>query len=582
MFSRHQTKSNLSNIINNIPKDELFDSIENKNEDKIIEFINAPELKVWQIKDENNNTILHKSCFDDYIDITIIIIKELKKRLGSSSLLTNFINEKNDEGLTALHFTAFNGNIELSKILIKNGASTEILTNLGKNIIHLSAEGNQPSSMIYFLFKQKFDIYTRDENGSTPLHWACYSGAEDSVNYLIGLNADIDAQDKEKLTPLHLATLYNREKIVIKLLQNGADKNLKNSRGEKPIDIAIKKNLISIVNILKDKDYNPLCSLDPPLMYINPNDIYKKFILVMIIIPEIIIIFMILPYLENIINIIINNILFLIELFLFIILIFIDPGYKKNDNYINEQFSSIYEINNDFPLLNLIEKKIDIKHHCPKCYIPESYNYIHCIICDKCIEGFSHHCFWLNKCIGKKNIFFYYLFIAFSLFFSYHIIFICFYSLFDFVSIPYEKLFYFSIFQLGKDRELRVLFTALVIIFSSIISFPLVFLFCIEIIKFFDKNKIFSKNKRSDINEDVLELEIKKNRKNNNIILEDKSKKGNNNYDFKNNDFLGINRITNINANEKEILLNNTNNNIPLPETPFSVEKKELTDYDDE
>jgi hypothetical protein len=69
-------------------------------------------------------------------------------------------------------------------------------------------------------------------------------------------------------------------------------------------------------------------------------------------------------------------------------------------------------------------------------------------------------------------------------------------------------------------------------------------------------------------------LKIKKNRKNNNIILEDKSKKGNNNYDFKNNDFLGINRITNINRNEKEILLNNTNNNIPIPETPFSVEKK--------
>ena len=584
MFSRHQTKSNLTSNFNSGLKDELFDSIENKNEDKIIEFINDPELKPWQMKDENNNTILHKACYDDYIDISIIIIRELKKRLGSPSLITNFINEKNDEGLTALHFTAFKGNIPLSKILLKNGASTEILTNLGKNVIHLSAEGNQPSSMIYFLFKQKFDIYTGDENGSTPLHWACYSGAEESVNYLIGLNADIDAQDKEKLTPLHLATLYNREKIVIKLLQNGADKNLKNSRGEKPIDIAIKKNFISIVNILKDKDYNPLCSLDPPLMYISPNDIYKKFILIMIITPEIIIIVMILPYLEKIINIIFNNVLFLIELILFIILILKDPGYKKNDNYINEQLSSINEINNDFPLLNLIEKNIDIKHHCPKCFIPESYNCIHCTICDKCIEGFSHHCFWLNKCIGKGNKLFYFLFIFFSLFFSYHIIFICLYSLFDFVSIPYEKLFYFSIFQLGKDRELRVLFSASVIIFSFIISFPLTFLFCFEIFKFFDKNKIFSKNKKLDVNEDVLELEIKKNRKNNNIILEDKSKKGNNNFEFKNTDFLGLNRITNINENEKEILLNSTNANItiPIPETPFSVEKKDLADLADD
>ena len=150
--------------------------------------------------------------------------------------------------------------------------------------------------------------------------------------------------------------------------------------------------------------------------------------------------------------------------------------------------------------------------------------------------------------------------------------------------IPYEKLFYFSIFQLGKDRELRVLFSASVIIFSFIISFPLTFLFSFEIFKFFDKNKIFSKNKKLDVNEDVLELEIKKNRKNNNIILEDKSKKGNNNYEFKNTDFLGLNRITNINENEKEILLNSTNANItiPIPETPFSVEKKDLADLADD
>ena len=36
----------------------------------------------------------------------------------------------------------------------------------------------------------------------------------------------------------------------------------------------------------------------------------------------------------------------------------------------------------------------------------------HCSICDKCVEGFDHHCRWLNTCIGSKN---YKLFFAFVL-----------------------------------------------------------------------------------------------------------------------------------------------------------------------
>ena len=91
--------------------------------------------------------------------------------------------------------------------------------------------------MIYFIIKEKLDIYTRDENGSSPLHWACFSGAKDSIKFLIALKADIDAQDKEKLTPLNLAAFYNRKKTLIQLLQNGADKNVKIISGELPIGI---------------------------------------------------------------------------------------------------------------------------------------------------------------------------------------------------------------------------------------------------------------------------------------------------------------------------------------------------------
>lgn len=36
-------------------------------------------------------------------------------------------------------------------------------------------------------------INRKDSNLSTPLHWACYSGAENSILYLLAWGADVNA-----------------------------------------------------------------------------------------------------------------------------------------------------------------------------------------------------------------------------------------------------------------------------------------------------------------------------------------------------------------------------------------------------
>lgn len=42
--------------------------------------------------------------------------------------------------------------------------------------------------------------------------------------------------------------------------------------------------------------------------------------------------------------------------------------------------------------------------YCDICGIEQDRETEHCEDCDVCIEGYDHHCPWMGKCIGKKNM----------------------------------------------------------------------------------------------------------------------------------------------------------------------------------
>ena len=541
MFSRRLTSSSKgsSSFNLNVETSEFLEAINQNDIEKAKSYINS--LKIWQIKDENGLTPLHYSVFRNNYDLTTIIINEVKKGLGmSSNKISNFINEKTNEGFTALHYAVNNGNLLIVQLLKQYGAKFEEVTNLGKNAVHIAAEANQVTMLMYLILNEALDIFCLDENGSTPLHWACYSGAFEAVDYLLSLKADINAQDKERITPLFLAVDNKRENIVRILLMNGADKNLPNKKNELPINIARKKNYVRIKNLLKDKEYNPLCTLESPPKYIEPSNIYSKLILFLIIIVELIIFILILPFLEDIYHLFVNLGSFALCLLSFIIFMYKDPGYQKNNKLIKDCGGE----KNNKPLKTLLDIGMKLENYCPKCYIEKKKNITHCFICDECVLEMSHHCFWINKCIGKNNKFFYLLFIFFSFIYALESIFICSNLIFDTVTIPYIKSFFPSWIYFDIDRGFRVLGAAIVLVLSFLLSFPLFFLFMIEMFKlcgllgkkFYEKNKMKELGK-IDIDEDkkINLLEEKENKINlnnkkiNEIIIEDKNLEENNN-----------------------------------------------------
>ena len=133
MFTTIKTKEVALNQ-DEILASNLFLYIEKNWEDKIISYLRDKSYQIWEIKDENGLTILHKSCFLNNTSLSLTIIRETKKRLGPSQTFTAFINSRTEEGLTPLHYTAFRGNLETSKYLYQNGADINAVTNLGKEI----------------------------------------------------------------------------------------------------------------------------------------------------------------------------------------------------------------------------------------------------------------------------------------------------------------------------------------------------------------------------------------------------------------------------------------------------------------
>jgi len=49
--------------------------------------------------------------------------------------------------------------------------------------------------------------------------------------------------------------------------------------------------------------------------------------------------------------------------------------------------------------------------YCKKCQFNVPSRSFHCVYCDVCIEGYDHHCPWTSKCIGKKNLTKFYVFL---------------------------------------------------------------------------------------------------------------------------------------------------------------------------
>lgn len=361
-------------------------------------------IDLLTVRDPNRNTVIHHCSYLNQHRHIELYLKYYRRNLENEGFTLSeiksktkiLLDSKNAEGLAAAHYAAFKGNITVLKSLQKYEADLWLTSDMGMNLLHFAAQGDKANTVLY-LHDKDFAINSKDSKGSTPLHWACFSGSEKIVEYLLAQpSVLVDEVDLDGHTPLHIAVAYGYSKIVKRLLLGGANRRVRNLKGETALRIAEENEFDKIARMLDDRysllDYlkflcNAKARYEPRKpSYWQPLLFYCLALLLAALafgpidlpIPA-------LFYCQAGV--------FLVTVGLFSSLI---VGVRPQARAQSYQYFAERE---------------EVGRVCMECVRAQQGREFHCPVCRRCVAQYDHHCFWINNCVGKHNIFRFNLFL---------------------------------------------------------------------------------------------------------------------------------------------------------------------------
>ena len=129
------------------------------------------------------------------------------------------------------------------------------MTKAGKTFVSLDLFYSHDPRIVQRALDAGADVNMKDEDGHTPLHWACTYGNEEICRLLLEHGADPNARDDNGRTPLHWACLYNHTAIVRLLIEHGADAGARDDQGETPFDVALRKIVFQTIDKRLEERY---------------------------------------------------------------------------------------------------------------------------------------------------------------------------------------------------------------------------------------------------------------------------------------------------------------------------------------
>ncbi len=137
------------------------------------------------------------------------------------------VNAAQGDGMTALHWAAEKGDVELAQLLVTAGASLTTTTRHGAYTpLHVAARAGRGAA-VQALLDAGANPNGVTATGATALHQAAGAGSVEAVEALIAKGATVDAKESAwEQTPLLFAASYNRPDVIKALLAHGANPNV--------------------------------------------------------------------------------------------------------------------------------------------------------------------------------------------------------------------------------------------------------------------------------------------------------------------------------------------------------------------
>jgi ankyrin repeat protein len=130
------------------------------------------------------------------------------------------VDQVDNNGQTAAHICAKQGELECLKLLAANSADLHLTDKNGMGLSHLAAQYNH-YAVLEFLFYIGNSLVKRTPNGKLPLHYAAQHGSFESVKMLTKYYVDVNQLDNEGNYAAHFAAMNNKLQCLKYLIRIG-------------------------------------------------------------------------------------------------------------------------------------------------------------------------------------------------------------------------------------------------------------------------------------------------------------------------------------------------------------------------